>query len=322
MTEPAVKRILSIDGGGIKGVFPASFLATVEDAIEGRVADYFDLIVGTSTGGIIALGLGLGLSASDILRFYENSGPEVFEGNRLVRIIKRFRVSKYSDRLLRSALESVFGKRRLGESSKRLVVPSLNLENGEVYIYKTAHHPRLERDYKTRVVDVALATAAAPTFFPTHRSAAGTPLIDGGVWANNPVGLAVVEAIGILDWPRESLRVLSLGCTSEPLDAGKARSVPRGLGYWAPRIVDLFITAQSSSSLGTAHVLLGHNNVLRINPRVPSGRFGLDTYREMEPLRGLGYSEARKALPRIRRMFIDEGPAEHFEPYKSLDRRS
>ena len=69
------KRILAIDGGGIKGVFPASFLATVEDSIGNNVARYFDLIVGTSTGGIIALGLGLGLSAKEILAFYEESGP-------------------------------------------------------------------------------------------------------------------------------------------------------------------------------------------------------------------------------------------------------
>ena len=68
------RRILAIDGGGIKGVFPASFLATVEDSIGNNVADYFDLIVGTSTGGIIALGLGLGLSAKEILRFTRNLG--------------------------------------------------------------------------------------------------------------------------------------------------------------------------------------------------------------------------------------------------------
>jgi uncharacterized protein len=313
------RRILSIDGGGIKGVFPASFLATVENSIEGQVADYFDLIVGTSTGGIIALGLGLGLSASDILRFYEDSGSEIFGGNRIVRNIRRFRVAKYDDRPLRDALESVFCERKLGESSKRLVIPSLNLDNGGVYIYKTAHHPRFERDYKTKVVDVALATAAAPTFFPTHHSAVGTPLIDGGMYANNPTGLATVEAIGVLDWPKDSLRVLSLGCTSEPFDAGKARFLPRGLGYWGPRIVDLFMTAQSSSSLGTAHVLLGHDDVLRVDPRVPSGRYGLDTHEGTGSLRGLGDSEARDALPEIRRMFIDEGLSEQFEPYKQLD---
>ena len=154
--------------------------------------------------------------------------------------------------------------------------------------------------------------------FPTHQSAVGTPLIDGGVYANNPTGLAVVEAIGVLGWPKDSLRVLSLGCTSEPFDAGKARFLPRGLGYWALRIVDLFMTAQSSSPLGTAHVLLGHDDVLRIDPPVPSGRYGLDTHKGTKSLRGLGYSEARDALPEIRRMFIEEGQAEQFEPYKQL----
>ena len=80
-----MKRILAIDGGGIKGVFPAAFLATVEDTIKRNVADYFDLIVGTSTGGIIALGLGLGLSAKELLAFYEEHGPIIFKGNRGLR---------------------------------------------------------------------------------------------------------------------------------------------------------------------------------------------------------------------------------------------
>jgi uncharacterized protein len=313
-----MRRILSIDGGGIKGAFPASFLAAVEDSIEDRVADHFDLIVGTSTGGIVALGLGLGLSATDILRFYEDSGPKVFGGNRVLRGIRRLGVSKYDNVPLRTALEDVFAEKKLGESSKRLVIPSLNLENGEVYIYKTAHHPRLERDYREKAVDVALATSAAPTFLPTHRSAMGVPLIDGGVWANNPVGLAVVEAIGVLGWPRESLRVLSLGCTSEPLGIGRGRSKGLGLGYWATRITELFMAAQSSSSTGTAYVLVNHDDVLRVDPQVPRGRFGLDVHQGIKSLRGLGYSEARKELPKVRRMFIDERPAETFEAYRTV----
>ncbi len=316
MTELAPRRILAIDGGGIKGVFPASFLAAVEDAIGDRIGNYFDLIVGTSTGGIIALGLGLGLSAQDILAFYEESGPEIFGGNRLVKTVRWLGVSKYSDRPLKEALESVFGDRRLGESANRLVVPSLNLENGEVYIYKTAHNPRFERDYKEKAVDVALATAAAPTYFPTHRSAAGTPLVDGGVWANNPTGMATVEAVGVLGWPAESLRVLSLGCTVEPLGIGKARVAAMGAGYWMTRLVSLFTTAQSFASLGTAYVLAGHEAVLRVDPSVPPGRFGLDSHKEIASLKGLGSAEARKALPKVRRMFVDEGLVEQFTPYK------
>jgi hypothetical protein len=118
------KKILTIDGGGIKGVFPASFLSSIEEHIDGRVSDYFDLIVGTSTGGIIALGLGLGFPAKDILAFYKQYGPAIFGGNGILRRLRRLFYAKYDQRALRSALEKTFGDRRLGQSSARLVIPS------------------------------------------------------------------------------------------------------------------------------------------------------------------------------------------------------
>lgn len=309
-----MRRILAIDGGGIKGVFPLSFLAAIEDATGTAAGDYFDLIAGTSTGGIIALGIGLGHSATELLKFYEELGNTVFRGNRYTRLARHIGWSKYSQAPLKQALLKKFGERKLGESLKRLVVPSLNLETGEVYVYKTAHHERLERDYKVNVVDIALATAAAPTFFPTHRNISGTPLVDGGVWANNPMGMAVVEAIGVLKWPAEELRVLGLGCTVEPLSVRWARRIPMGKGYWALKIADVFMAAQSSQSLGTAQLLAGHQNVFRISPVVEGGRFGLDITKEIPSLRGLGDSEARKALPTLRQVFFSS-TSEAFEPY-------
>lgn len=313
-----MRRILAIDGGGIKGVVPAAFLAALEEALGEPIVRYFDLIAGTSTGGIIALGLGLGVTPADIVRFYEERGPLVFPGNRLLRGISQVAVTKYRQGPLRHALEATFGKRRLGESTTRLIVPSLNLETGEVHIYKTAHHPKLEYDYKVQAVDIALASAAAPTYFPTYRSAEGIPLIDGGMWANNPVGVAVVEAIGMLGWPREDLRVLSIGCTTQPLDVGWARWWPLGLGYWGWKVVDVFMTAQSHAALGTAYTLLGgHERVVRISPQVGRGRFSMDNVREIPSLRGLGASEARKALPQLRAMFFTT-PAEPFVPHKQL----
>lgn len=176
-----MKKILSIDGGGIRGVFPASFLTTIEDAIGHKIANYFDLIVGTSTGGIIALGLGLGLPAKDILSFYEEKGPAIFSGNWLFRRLSQLFFPKYNVLPLRKALESIFNQSLfLGESKTRLVIPSFNLDTGEVHIYKTAHHQRFERDYKENVVDIALATSAAPTYFKTHLMPKGIPLVDGG----------------------------------------------------------------------------------------------------------------------------------------------
>ncbi len=94
------------------------------------------------------------------------------------------------------------------------------------------------------MVDVALATAAAPTYFPTHRSAVGVPLVDGGIWANNPVGMAVVEVIGVLGRDRRELKVLSLGCSSEPLNAGMAIRYGLGWAYWEWKSVPVFMSAQ------------------------------------------------------------------------------
>lgn len=313
-----MRRILSIDGGGIKGVFPASFLATMEDSIGDSIANYFDLIVGTSTGGIIALGLGLGFTANEMLNFYEDYGPNIFKGNRIFRKFWQLGFSKYKAQGLRTALEAKFKDKSLGESIKRLVIPALNLETGEVHIYKTSHHPRLQIDYKEKVVDVALATAAAPTFFPAFRSVSGIPLIDGGMWANNPVGMAVVEAIAVLNWPRNSLKVLSLGCTTEPLNVNWGRKWSLGSGYWSLKIADVFITAQSSASYGTAQLLANHENVFRVSPIVEKGRFGLDVVKEIESLKGLGYSEARQHLPSLREQFFIE-IAEEFVPFNKLE---
>ena len=312
-----VRRILTIDGGGIKGTFPASFLASIEDAIGDSVSNYFDLIVGTSTGGIIALGLGLGLSANEILRFYEEHGHFIFNGNRYLRWFKSLGFSKYSSEPLKESLEICFSDKKLGNSKKRLVIPSLNLENGQVYVYKTAHHPRLERDYKEKAVDVALATTAAPTYFPTHRSSMGVPLIDGGMWTNNPMGMAVVEGIALLEWPRESIKVLGLGCTNEPLDVNRGKEISLGKFYWAAKSLAVFMEAQSQASLGTAQLLAGHDNVLRINPGVSKGKFDLDKVDGIESLKGLGHSEARHALPNLRATFFTD-PVEKFVPYHTL----
>ncbi|WP_256760892.1 CBASS cGAMP-activated phospholipase [Cohnella sp. WQ 127256] len=310
-------KILAIDGGGIKGVFPAAFLASIEEDIGDKVSNYFDLIVGTSTGGIIALALGLGMSSKEILSFYEQSGPKIFKGNRFFRVLRQIGFSKYSQKPLREALCLYFKDKQLGDCQTRVVVPSLNLETGEVHVFKTAHHERFKRDYKEKVVDVALSTSAAPTFFPTQRSSVGTPLVDGGLWANNPVGTAVVEALGILNWNPGEFDVLSIGCTAEPMSIKWGRKFPLGMGYWAKKSVEAFMKAQSSQSLGTAKLLAGHSHIYRFDPSVEAKRFSLDGINEIQSLRGLGISEARKALPVIESIFF-KSIAAPFEPFYKL----
>lgn len=311
MTE--IRRVLSIDGGGIKGVFPAAFLATVEDAIGDHVANYFDLIVGTSTGGIIALGLGLGLSATEILGFYETYGPKIFRQQTVLSKLRHWVFAKYSDHDLRQALKQTLGDRKLGDSQRRLVIPSLNLDTGEAYLYKTAHHSRFERDYKESAVTVALATSAAPTYFPTHRAEGGVAFVDGGLWANNPTAVAAIEAVATLEWEPKSIRILSLGCSTTPVVVGWERWLPLGQFYWASKAISLFMGGQSSSSLGIAKMFVGEENLVRISPIVQQGRFAMDRVEGIRVLSGLGEGEARRELPRLRQLFFTK-PASEFVP--------
>jgi len=312
-----VRRVLSIDGGGIKGVFAASFLAEIETSLGEPLVDHFDLIAGTSTGGIIALGLGMGLSAKEILSFYEDHGPEIFRGSPL-KLLRWLGAAKYDKAPLEKALAEVFGSRSLGESKTRLMIPSLDLETGAVHVFKTAHHDRFVRDYKERVVDVALSTAAAPTYFPTHTFEAGVPLIDGGMWANNPMGPAAIEAIGLLEWQKGRIRLLSIGCTESPLDMYDRSARGLGLNYWARRLMTVTMAGQSSSSLGTAQLLLGHENVHRVSPSVSRKRYKLDGVEGIHSLRGLGSSQARIEFPKVKDMFLT-GKAEAFVPNRGRE---
>jgi patatin-like phospholipase/acyl hydrolase len=211
MTEPddgrgeKFYRILSLDGGGIRGVFPAAFLARLEEHLEQPIGRYFDMIAGTSTGGIIAIGLGLGLPARDILDLYVKEGPAIFDQQhgrvenwirRRLRGAAHLLVTKHSSEPLRAALDSVLGRRRLGESRTRLVIPAWHPVLERVYIYKTAHHPRLETDFRQPAIDAAMATAAAPTFLKPHMTESDVELVDGGVWANNPISVAANHLVG------------------------------------------------------------------------------------------------------------------------------
>lgn len=327
----APRRILSIDGGGIKGAMPAAFLATVEEVTGKRLLDHFDLIAGTSTGGILALGLGLGLSAADLLAFYEEKGPGIFAQERVAgasmfrRLWRRLRnkarsarqlvLPKYSPAALRAALEEAFGDRTLGESQTRLVIPAFDRQRCAVHIFKTPHHERLLTDWKQRAVDVALATAAAPTYLPGHRLANGISLLDGGIWANNPAGVAVVEAIGILGWDPRSLHVLSLGCTEAP----SAPAEQSGMVGLALRIADLFLLGQSRGAMGTAKLLMGaadaDQRLFRYQHVASPGEFGLDGVDEIPVLKGIGAAMAREALPRVTATFF-AGAREPFVPVR------
>lgn len=145
-------RILSIDGGGIRGIFPAAVLAGLEERFLGgnSVAAYFDLIAGTSTGGILALGLGAELTAAALLKLYVERGCEIFPplGAGLIgrlrwhwRARRRYVRYIYDQNALAGVLKDVLQERTFGSSERRLCVPSFEGEHGEVYIFKTRTIP-------------------------------------------------------------------------------------------------------------------------------------------------------------------------------------
>ena len=319
-------RILSLDGGGIRGVFPAAFLARLEDHLEHPIGRYFDLIAGTSTGGIIAIGLGLGLSAADILKLYAEQCPAIFDqehggiGNwvrQKLRGIAHLLITKHSSEPLRRALEGVLGRGRLGESRTRLVIPAWHPVLERVYIYKTAHHPRLETDYRQPAIDAAMATAAAPTFLKPHMTESAVELVDGGVWANNPIGIAAIEAIGMLGWPGDRLKILSIGTINEP---GKLPRL-RGKLPMAASVARLFMAGQAHSALGTAKIITGdvhHRKAIwRIDQTAAEGRYTLDNAGRISEMRDRGFAEAREQLPELRRHFFG-APANEFVPFHAL----
>ncbi|MCP5366709.1 MAG: patatin-like phospholipase family protein [Hyphomicrobiales bacterium] len=321
--ECRLRRILTIDGGGIRGTFPAAFLANLEKDLEHPIGRYFDLISGTSTGGIIAIGLALGMSAADILKLYEEKGPAIFGQTRTGLsgwIAGRFRWGrwvfwgpKYDANPLRNALTEVLGQRRLGEAGTRLLVPAWHPKTQQVYIFKTAHHPRLQTDYKELAVDAAMATASAPTYFAQHITANDVGLVDGGLWANNPTGIAVVEATATLGWPASDLKVLSIGCLEDIMVVQKAYGAAR----LAPQLASLFMAGQSHGSLGIAHILTGDPHqrkaIYRISQPVPDGFYSLDNTRRIRDLKDRAFAEARTQKPILQPEFFGE-PAEEFVP--------
>lgn len=318
-----MKRILTIDGGGIRGTFPAAFLANLEQDLDQPIGSYFDLISGTSTGGIIAIGLALGISAAEILQLYEDKGPVIFAQTRSGLpgwLARRFRFGrwlfwgpKYSAEPLRDALIEVLGERRIGEARTRLVIPAWHPQTQGVYIFKTAHHPRLRTDYKELAIDAAMATAAAPTYFTQHITANDVGLVDGGLWANNPTGIAVVEAVATLGWPADDLKVLSIGCLEDIKVVREAYGATR----LAPQLASLFMAGQSHGSLGIAHILTGdpHDRraIYRISQPVPDGFYTLDDTRRIRSLKDRAFAEARIQKPILQPEFFTE-PAEEFVP--------
>jgi uncharacterized protein len=272
-------RILSIDGGGIKGIFPAAILAKLEERYLGgqSVAPYFDLIVGTSTGGIIALGLGSGLTGKDMLSIYLEKGQRIFPPGRFARLWTSFRalsLYRYDRYALTEALDTALGTRTLATAGSRLCIPAFEGHHGEVYIFKTPHHPTYRLDGSASMTTIGQATSAAPTYFQSVDSG-GYRFIDGGVWANNPIMIGLVDALACYAVDPSRVHILSLGCGRNAATVTSRQAVG-GLVSWR-KIIVAAMDLQSQNAMGQACLLTSPELVLRLEPMV-SAPIGLDDW--------------------------------------------
>jgi patatin-like phospholipase/acyl hydrolase len=316
-------RILSLDGGGIRGAFSASVVATLEETTGRAAVNQFDLITGTSTGGIIAIGLALGLPARRIVQFYREHGPQIFRDMGVIgRWKSRLRhliTPKRSRAQLGAALASVFAQKKLGDAQCRLVIPTYDAVAGRIYLLKTAHHPRFVFDQDASAVDCALATSAAPTYFeaspfPRHE---GASYIDGGVWANCPAMVGLVEATAFLGVRATEIDILSIGTLSQPFSVSPLRRKFGGLVAWNVGLVELLMRGQIEAAMAQAKLLTG-DGLHRIDTLVEPGRFSLDDAGQIDDLIALGAGEARKRehIEAVTKRFLNDTPAARFTPLR------
>lgn len=262
-------NILSIDGGGIRGLIPAKLLAELENELKilepgKKLYEHFDLICGTSTGAILAIGIALGIPAGELVEFYKKSAKDIFPGDRYKIIPRKPRVffsSLYKNTTLRKRLKEVYSSVNSGvapllnDLKTNVCIPVFNGGTGEINILKTKHHTDYQRDYKLPAHEVALSSASAPVYFPPHTfsydnehgNGTNISMIDGGLFANNPALVGILEATDKLGVDIQNIRVLSVG-TGRSRNVIKKRWAPYNFWYWflpKPRLLDIILDSQA-----------------------------------------------------------------------------
>ncbi|WP_319801404.1 CBASS cGAMP-activated phospholipase [Rhodoblastus acidophilus] len=315
-------RILSIDGGGICGLLPASILAELERRFLGgeSISHHFDLVAGTSTGGLIALGLGAGMTGDQLRHFYVTRGPFIFPASKgvagAVRGFWKWGKQKvrtaYDVKPLETELMEVFGQRFFGDSKLRLCVPSFEGRHGEPWIFKTPHHPDYKNDRNERMFTVGRATSAAPTYF-RPLDAFGYRMVDGGLWANNPVMIGLVDALACFEIDREQVQILTLGCGETSFQVSDSQATGGEL-QWRNAIRGA-MRAQSHNALGQAFLLVGKDSVVRLDaPETPNPIAMDDVDRALAELPNMARSLVEGAGHRINELFLHDKVA----PYQPI----
>jgi predicted acylesterase/phospholipase RssA len=283
-----VLKVLSIDGGGIRGIVPALVLAEIERRSGRRVAELFDMIAGTSTGGILACALTVpgedgtapAWRADEIVRLYEREGPEIFSRSpwQTVRTVGGLLDEKYPSGGIDGVLQRYFGEARLKQSLTRVLVTAYETERRFPFFFKSWRAQEdPSYDFPTRLV--VRATAAAPTYFEplkldVETTADWYSLIDGGVYANNPAMCAYAEARRL--FPGRDVFVVSLGTgeLTRPIHWDEAKDW--GLVEWVRPLLDVIFDGVSDTVDYQLRHVLPEGAYHRLQARLDEGSDDMD----------------------------------------------
>lgn len=262
-------KVLSIDGGGTKGLYSAKIIEEIEREYGAAVCDHFDLICGTSTGGLIALALSLGIPAAKVVEFYQIHSGKIFPSRNIIENLLRLASqvlvrSKYGNQELAKALKGLFGERKLGESKTLLCIPSFSLSDGRPFIFKHDHKEGcLSRDNNTSYLDVALATTAAPTYLPVVSipNYENRQFIDGGIYANDPSLVGGIEAFRFFvgdGKPFSRLGVLSIASLETVPGRKRVKFTNRSIVQWRDELLSTFFESQAHMTSYVVSVMANH----------------------------------------------------------------
>ncbi len=288
-------KILSIDGGGIKGLYSACILQQFEQKYNCKIADHFDLICGTSTGGLIALALSMNKRASDIADFYAKNGQYIFPyNNKFKRFYGAFKQilwkGKYNNEVLKSKIEEFIGtETKMKDASALLCIPSFNLTLGKPIVFKYPHKEgQFFRDGEIKMVDVALATSAAPTYFPIaeldYPNLKGQ-FIDGGVWANNPTLCGLLEALNYFVGDNkkfDTYSILSIASISSSNGWRMGVSKNKSFRGWTDKLFQTPLDGQNHFTDFFTKTLVANTSTKGYYLRIPSPELSASQTKDIE----------------------------------------
>jgi len=287
-------KVLSIDGGGVRGVMPATLLSLIEKEIQKPLYEYFDLVCGTSTGSIIALALSLGKPMTEIADLYDKKADVIFPKLRNDSWFKRISFAKrlvfgaghaFEADPLERLLKDQFKDKLLRDAKVNVCVPAIDITSGRIVVYKTPHKVMkpvekvLSDDGDKEMWRVARASSAAPIFFPSAK-VNDSFCIDGGMWGNNPGMIGLIEALRF-GADLDQIKILSLGTGSSIYQVESTKASRMNIENWGfgLKLIEMSFEVQSEAVKNQLNLLLSPKQYMRLDHKFPNGISMTDTSR-------------------------------------------